>query len=426
MVDKLSLLWENFSKLSTCKEREKIGDQLWFDDINLLCLVCCSWWPDSLFLAVFIYRYRHIVKWLPLSITKILHFNHTSHQCDQEASDLVTQLFWSTFEIIYWKTVFWCWKITETVLRKQRHKFYTDSIQRFYSTLQSVSLCLWHHYNDRIENSFLHMDRGSWMKWIVNMTKQEKRRFHSQWVLLPYIIFRPLLNYTKETILLLCKRLQLPFVVDVHNWDITQKRILLRKRIFDQSIDNQNLLYDDRLFIYTYFESEIKQESFFSIFTSSFWPTKQMYCANTPTSIHQLQQQLSWCGLYTNISEKRLNSLLEAFNTAQSFYLQGRWFLQRKWQTFFCFTWSNKRFWEESIDLKIVIEALWTYNLWWLVIEIEDNAMVWWEICFPKVWDKIWSVSFMKRASKQAIPFFMRRSLPIVKKNNRIEKVFSV
>ncbi|MBP6256395.1 hypothetical protein KA405_01385 [Patescibacteria group bacterium] len=89
-------------------------------------------------------------------------------------------------------------------------------------------------------------------------------------------------------------------------------------------------MYDDRLFIYTYFESEIKQESFFSIFTSSFWPTKQMYCANTPTSIHQLQQQLSWCGLYTNISEKRLNSLLEAFNTAQSFYLQGRWFLQRK------------------------------------------------------------------------------------------------
>ena len=150
-----------------------------------------------------------------------------------------------------------------------------------------------------------------------------------------------------------------------------------------------------------------------------------MYYTITPTTIHQLQQQLSWCGLYTNISEKRLKSLLEAFSTAQSFYLQGRWFLQRKWQTFFCFTWSNLRFWEESIQNNIAIKGLWKYEIWWLEIEIDESSMVWGEICFPKVWDKIWSISFMKRASKQAIPFFWRRSLPIVKKNNRIQKVFT-
>ena len=147
---------------------------------------------------------------------------------------------------------------------------------------------------------------------------------------MPYKIYRPLIDYTKENILLLCKSIQLPYVVDVHNADITQKRILLRNRIAKQSKEKQNLLYTDRLFIYTYFEIELKQENFLPVFTSTFRPTKQMYCVNTPNSIHQLQQQLSWCGLYTNISEKRLNSLLEAFTTAQSFYLHGRWFLQRK------------------------------------------------------------------------------------------------
>ncbi len=425
MVDKLSLLWENFWKLSSSWERKKIGDRLWFANDKLICRICCSGWPDSLFLAVFIYRYRHVVKWLPLSITKILHFNHASHNCDQEAVDLVTQLFSSTFEIIYWKTIFSSSTITETSLRKQRQRFYIDTIQKFYSTLHSVSLCLWHHHNDRIENSFLHMKRWSWMKWIVNMTEQEKRRFNLQWVLLPFMIYRPLISYTKENILLLCKSIQLSFVVDYHNWDTKQERIFLRNNITRQSKETQKILYTDRSFIYSYFEKEIKTEYFSPVVTSSLRPTKQMYSARIPTTIYQLQQQLSWCGLYTNISKKRLKGLLEAFTTAQSFYLHGRWFLQRKWQTFFAFTWSNKRFWEESIDTKITIETLWKYKLWWLLIDIDDSLMVWSTICFPKVWDKIGSISFMKRASKKAIPFFWRRSLPIIKKNNRIEKVFT-
>ena len=146
------------------------------------------------------------------------------------------------------------------------------------------------------------------------------------------MIYRPLIDYKKENILLLCKSIQLPYVVDIHNTDLTQKRILLRNRMSNQSQEKQNVLYTDRSYIYTYFEKEIeiKEQNFFPVLINTFRPIKQMYYTITPTTIHQLQQQLSWCGLYTNISEKRLKSLLEAFSTAQSFYLQGRWFLQRK------------------------------------------------------------------------------------------------
>lgn len=425
MVDKLSLLWEYFWKLSTVSEREKIGDHLWFDNDKLLCLICCSWWPDSLFLAVFIYRYRHIVKWLPLSITKILHFNHWFHSCDQEAEVLIDKLFWSTFEICYWKADLSMWKLSETILRKQRQLFFTNTIQKFYSTLQSVSLCLWHNLNDRIENSFLHIDRGSWLKGIVNMSIQENKWLLSDWMLLPFTVYRPLLNYTKQYIESLNQILQIPFIIDVHNWDSTQKRILLRNTINNQKQEKKDLFYTDRTFIYSYWESLKHEEYFFPVFTNAFRPTKQLYCTTTPVTINYLQQLLSRCGLYTNISEKRLHSLLQAFTTAQSFYLHGRRFLQRKWQTFFCFTWSKSRFWEECIDHVFEITALWKYEIGWCVVDVNDSVMIWWIICFPHIGDKFWSISFTKRAAKQHIPFFWRRSLPIVKKNNKIVTVFT-
>lgn len=425
MVDKLSLLSNNFSKLSSHKEREKIGDSFWFDKNDLVCLVCCSWWPDSLFLAVFVYRYRHVVKWLPLSITKILHFNHMSHDCDQEASRLVELLFWSTLEIIYWKTESWSKKITETVLRKQRQKFYTNSLQKFYNPLQSVALCLWHHYNDRIENSILHIDRGAWVKWILNMSRQEKKWFFDNWILLPFTVARPFLTYTKESILSFCSQIQLPFVVDVHNSDLSQKRILLRNALAKKSQEEKNIFYSDRFFVYSYLENKKQEECFFSVTTSPFWPTKQLYCTQKPHCIEQVQQLLSRCGVYSNISTSRLQNLLHSFALAQSFYMRWRWFLQWKWKTFFCFTWSKNRFWEEVIDDSVVIKSMWKRQIGSLSIEINDINLIWWTLCFPHVWDKMWSQSFTKRAAKNDIPFFWRRSLPIVKKNNTIQKVFT-
>lgn len=425
MVDKLFLLSENFWKLSTSQERKKLGDILWFDNNNNLLLICCSWWPDSLFLAVFVYRYRHIVKWLPLSITKILHFNHWSHETDQDASFWVKELFWSVFEICYWEANYNWWIVTETMLRKQRYQFFTENIQKFYNTLQSVSLCQWHHLNDRIENSFLHIDRWTWIKWIANMSSKEKKRLLLNWELLPYTLYRPLLSYTKDTILLLCNTIQLPFVVDVHNNDVTQKRIRLRKTISKLSKEQQNLLYTDRSFIYSYCELKQKEKQFFPVFTGDFRPTKQMYSTNTPDSIEYVQQLLSRCWLYTNISKDRLHHLLQSFCLAQAFYLQWRWFLQRQWQTYFCFTWSKKRFWEECNRTEITIWSLWHYIINWIEIEIKDSTLIGGTLCFSQVWDKCGSESFTKWASKNSIPFFWRRSIPIVKKNNIIKKVFT-
>ncbi len=103
------------------------------------------------------------------------------------------------------------------------------------------------------------------------------------------------------------------YIEDIHNKDATQKRIEYRKRIALQSHHKKNEMYTERSFIYSYLESDHTYESFFPVFSPPCRPCKQLYCATTPQTISQLQQQLTWCGLYTNISEKRLQNLLHTF-----------------------------------------------------------------------------------------------------------------
>ena len=432
MVDQF--LWKTSSPHRTdmCKiydKRDQAKDICnLFDTFGLdtqhIVLICCSGWPDSMFLSSFLLRYRHIVKWLPMSITKILHIHHNSSPSDDDAENLIDIFYAWVVEICKKKIVDQPHiKYTETLLRKQRRSFFFDCIKK-YASLQWVYLCLWHHLDDRIENSFLHFDRWTHLRGIWNMFSYEKKiLFHDDWSC-EWICCRPLLWIQKNDILHRCKILWLPYIVDTHNHDDTSRRIFYRTHIQRLSTQQKTHFYTDRSYVYTYIESQ-------KIYTPPLLPAKKspfreiedFFQTSIPRSLEQLVVLLDSIWIYTNISKKRLQEMMRWFGKSSwSWYINWRWLLLSYGHLYLAKQQTKKLF-REPDQTWWTITTPHTIHRWWFDRPIPTYTSWWYLLTFAKTGDRYGSTSFTRRANKQRIPFFWRRSLPIIKKNHIVYDV---
>lgn len=409
---------------------QKREDKKYFVDLfdthlnkKSLLYICCSWWPDSMFLAFLLIRYRHIVKWLPLSITKFIHINHNTSLSDELLEKVVIKNFVWLFDIK--KICFEKWGYTESVLRKKRWVFYKECIQET-PLWQDVYLCLWHNLTDRIENSFLHFDRGTQIPWIVNMQLVQKKTLFYWKSIKTYTCFRPLLTFPKKSITSLCDRFGIGYENDVHNNDISQQRIQYRKKIEKLSIKDQKVFYEEWKFVYTTLEEKNSDEIVLQpLFYPAFWGLDWLYKTQLPDSVRQLIKLLTTLGLYTNISKPRLEEMMKWFTKKQ-------WSLNLSWWRFLCAygqlylakKWDTEKFREKYNTTSLYVkECGKSYLIAWYERYIDTKLEDWTELTFTGMWDRIWSIPYMKRAAKKHIPFFRRRALPILKRNGKILEV---
>jgi len=389
--------------------------------------ICCSWWPDSMFLTFLLLWYRHIVKWQDLSITNILHINHNTSQSDDLMQDLVYSLFWWVVTI---KHLFLEKKeFTETELRKKRQDFYKFSLQEN-NSLQDVYLCLWHNLDDRIENSFLHFDRWTHIQGIVNMSMKQKKCLYENWGEFMYTCLRPLLWFKKKDISWWCDLLSIPYVIDSHNLDETQKRIQYRRKIEIISPSVQKIFYEERKYVYNKLgKGHESKVSLNKLVYPSFWKIGSLYVTTLPKSRTELVDLLVRIWIYFNMSSARLYEIM-------------KWFLKREWSMYISWWWflfwygelflaqqEIKSTFRENMSLPspvLLSENKERYEIdvyTWNVSPNQQKCNGWSVVTFPQEGDKWWSKSFTKRAATQQIPFFRRRSLPIIKKNNKITDV---
>lgn len=383
----------------------------------------CSWWPDSMFLTFLLIWYRHIVKWQDLSITRIIHINHNTSASDLFLQDIVVKNFWRIFDIYgvcFEKAAF-----TETKLRKKRWDFYKQCMQKS-EYGQYVYLCLWHNLTDRIENSFLHFDRGTHIWWIVNMQHLQKKNLFVHEEMKTYTCFRPLLSFPKETITSWCDLFWVPYGNDSHNKDTTQKRIQYRNKIQSLPTTKQQQLYNEWIYVYTTLEKDIsKQTTLTKIFFPSFWDIQWLYKADFPVTEHELVSLLSTIDQFTNMSKIRLQEMMKWFRKKEwSLYINWWWFLSAHGELFLAKQKQQSKFREKKYDREEQLtENIDIYTIAWYERKIHDSSFHGTILTFPAWWDMVWSKTYMKRAARQHIPFFRRRSLPILKKNNRIVAV---
>ena len=386
--------------------------------------ICCSWWSDSMFLTYLLVWYRHIVKWLPLSITKILHINHWSSLSDDKLEAVVMENFGDIFsiEVLYINKE----KQTETILRKKRWKFYKDCLLKN-NSLQDVYLCLWHNLDDRIENSFLHFDRGTHRQWIVNMQIVQKKYLFDKKKVHIYTCFRPLLSFPKKTIRWWCDTSSIPYVEDTHNHDLTQKRIQYRYAIQELSVKTKQNFYEERLYVYNLLEEKkINGEGYFK---KLWYPVRRkidgLYSVLAPSNQDELVELLVKIGLFVNMSTLRLGEMMKRFHKKQgSWYIKGWRFLFANWCLYIAKQPNKYVFREYTNNNSILIERLnFFYRIDGFEWYIQDQELVWATLTFPQKGDCVWSKAYMDWAARHRIPFFRRRSLPIIKKNNIIEEV---
>lgn len=110
---------------------------------------------------------------------------------------------------------------SENNLRERRHQIFID-----YCIAHDIkTILLWHHLDDRIETTFLNLNRGAGTQWLLGL-----------WVMTPHFldhtitIVRPLLSCTKDEIKKECKTNQICYHEDPTNTDTTySERNRMRK-----------------------------------------------------------------------------------------------------------------------------------------------------------------------------------------------------
>lgn len=421
-LEKHQSIFSSFFSITKKNNFLKLCEALSLDDKVIY--VCCSWWPDSMFLTFLIIWYRHIVKWQSLSITKILHINHNTSREDFLMENLVTHTFGSAFEIK--KLCLPNHTYTETQLRKQRRKFYTNCIQSD-DSLQCVYLCLWHNLNDRIENSFLHIDRGARLPGIINMKQKQKKYIYGEWLWkrITYTCVRPLLGIEKKVITKWCDQTSIPYLHDRHNFDFTQKRVQYRYMINGLSWMQEKQFYKERKYVYNTLEKDREDDYLLTnIQAPTFRDISSLYMCSPPINLKNMVTLFRTIWAFTNMSASRLHELM-------------KWFLKKKWAMYmnwwwFLFWWGKEgrlflaqqkiknKFWEHIPEMEQLIEKKKEYTIDIYTGIVCEQDYIGWVVTFPRKGDMFWSKTFVKRASKQHIPFFRRRALPIIKKNDRI------
>lgn len=190
-------------------------------------LIGVSWGPDSVALLSII-QTRWTEQQRDQSLIHILTCDHNTRENIQKEIQTVTQL--TENNTIHIST-YTGTSHDENSLRQRRHREFIHHA----NMIQSTYLILWHHLDDRIESTFLNMQRGCHIWWILSMTVSESH------FLDPHIsILRPLIETPKQAIVQYCNDNNLPYHIDPTNNNASySQRNKIRKTIQNELMTPQ-------------------------------------------------------------------------------------------------------------------------------------------------------------------------------------------
>jgi len=197
---------------------------------------------DSMFMLYSIHTY-FVHAWFSLDRISVLHYHHQQRALSEDEFFSLKNhciYYWIRFISASYYDVEKK-EITENTMRKSRYSFFDTYVENLsYIHKENYSryiLCLWHHLDDRIETTYMNMQRGSSLQGIINMNYSVLKR-NLLWSL--YIYARPLLGISKHIIQTRTEKLDISFFTDVTNFDENvSQRNELRNNVLWQIFDEQ-------------------------------------------------------------------------------------------------------------------------------------------------------------------------------------------
>lgn len=198
---------------------KKILDVIFIEEQSIVIWV--SWWSDSMYLLWCMQTRR----WEKQRQPSHLHIVSCDHNTRENTKNEIQTVQKTTSKNTFYSTVYNGNTFSESALRERRHQVFID-----YCLSHNIkNILLWHHLDDRIETTFLNLNRGAGIKWI-----------HGLWVLSSHFldktinIVRPLLFCTKNEIQRECKINNIDYHEDPTNTDTTysernKMRVVLNK-----------------------------------------------------------------------------------------------------------------------------------------------------------------------------------------------------
>lgn len=378
-------------------------------------LVAVSGGPDSMFASLLVYKF-FLSRWYNLGNLYFIHCNHKTRVETDTEQDFITS-FLSGYNLSIGIYDGSCHK--EDDLRTWRYTKFNEIIQKH----NIDYLVTWHNLTDRIESSFMNMTRGAGLTWFLSM-----RFLDTNNLLDSAQIIRPLLSFTKKEVEYFCKKYDIPYVVDQTNFDKnTSLRNNIRLWLFPQLVDlsNKNTdincsFFESMKQVYTDIENIERSENIW-IFTpikkSYYWNADFAYLREIPFGFINekvLLIVLKKFNIYSDVSKSTLSDFLQFFKESKQWfkYINGVYFFISNGKIYIIKAKTN--FWEKYIEKEIVIDKLWTYDIWKETVNVSDPNHIWCLLRYPKVWDKVWSKSWWEYCINKKIPVFWRNFIPVV------------
>lgn len=187
----------------------------WINSYEGPLCVACSGGPDSMALVAWVRHY------FPHRPCIVLHYNHKVRAVSDKEEMLLKT--WAhdqhlTLEVGHRSKNI---GITESELRHARYQFFEKMLCFHKSTL----LLLGHHQDDQVETVMMRLMRGVSLDGLIAPRAVHRMK--------RYVKLRPLLNFPKQTLIDLCKHLNIPYFTDVTNMQACCVRNRVRQNILN-------------------------------------------------------------------------------------------------------------------------------------------------------------------------------------------------
>ena len=304
------------------------------------------------------------------------------------------------------------WIENEAWLRESRYCFLESIAKRLG---ENTVICTWHHLDDRIETTLLHLLRWASRLWMQNMRMFQKKKW--------YIHYRPLLRLQKHVIMDCVEWLKIPYVIDKTNTDSSVSlRNYIRKCIQDtwnkgwdkvEYMWNLGAWFLELYSALSHVEYSTEKLLSYSVLQPSpiRWDCEE-YVLLHDTSVggvysvlFELHRQFWWYAKQLGV----VASFFENKKTSWHIYIKGIYFFKSHGKCYLIR--AQKKFWENRWDVG---------SMPWIK---KDNLGEYGEVRGLMLWEKIWSKSLKKVFINRKIPIFRRNSIPILQKTPKVIEI---
>lgn len=388
-------------------------------------LLALSGWSDSMLTASLVYNF-FIHQKLGLQNLILVHCNHWVRTESYQESKFLEKFFAGTnFHIVTRKEKIS--KINEENLRKRRYNEFAKLAKKYHAS----TLIVGHNLTDRIESTLLHLLRGAHLKWFISMTEYEKHH------VFPGNIYRPILNISKDAVLKICQKYNIPYSTDKSNFDSkTSLRNKLRMEVLPwlyklahKKTPTENSFQQSMLHIYKELEKTTQKKTFhLTPFTAcSLRKAKFAYEVSSTSQSRTNEttvQVLRELKVTHDMSLAQIRELTKFFSTAeQGFkYLQWTYFFVAHGKKYIISAPTD--FWQKTVEKSKKIATLWQVKRYNFTLPIVKTERIGWSVRFAKASDRYHNKTRNQYCITAKIPVFWRNFVPVVVKENKIIHVF--